>query len=923
MDKAKISRRISITISVLFILMAFLTILYGVLGECILPKENFGVSGYFEKYMDGWSRVMEDGTRIPISLPGNLDIDSDDTEVILENVLQNIVSNDAYLIFRTSKQDCKIYIDGVLRKEYNTEDSRIWGNTSPSCYLFIKLDAEDSGKQITIHTESTDRYKGTFSGIYYANYSGFLRQLFAEQGRNLLFALFMLIIGTLALMVSVVIQIIYKKRQKLSSLSLGVIVVSAWMVGNSDFRQFLFPNISVMGDITFLLVALMPIPFAVYMDRLQRERYRIVYYFAEILALSDFVICCLLYITGKKDFSETFLLMAGIFFLTIVIMIVSIITDLFRGYIREYWMTAVAIALASVVAVVQIMNYLNRDKVFDITIASLGILLMLFVAVFDTIREINLVEKERQSAIIANETKSKFLANMSHEIRTPINAVLGMNEMILRDSKEDNIRAYAKDVDASGRILLSIINDILDFSKIESGKLEIVEDEYDLRALLDRLYVIIRDRAKDKKLDIAFDIAEEIPRYLYGDEARIQQIIINFLTNAVKYTDAGNIILTMSFENKDAGKGKLIVSVSDTGIGIQDKDLDILFSSFERVDEKRNHNIEGTGLGLAITKRLVELMDGYIEVESLYGFGSTFTAVIPQSVSKTDRIGVYDIENSNSDSDTQYSGELKLDGVRILVADDIDMNLKVFTGFLNNTGARVDAVDNGMDALRAWRTNRYDIVFLDHMMPEMDGVECAKQMWKEREINPDTPVIMLTANAIIGMKEQYLELGFSDYLTKPFTNKQLDEMLIKYLPEEKYAVKTDNKIRQNQESREQEKNSDRTDDDTKPLIDKEVGMKYCCMDESFYAEMLKEFNAGNKLELLNKLYAEEDWENYSIQVHGLKSASLTVGAVELSERAKQLEIAVKGQDLDYIKNNHQSVMEFYEAVLDYIEKKSR
>lgn len=385
MKRIREKRIITICIKILFLAMLLVTALYGILGELFLPVESLETSGYYEEYMENWNWVLKDGSKKKIDIPIHLNAEEYE-EIVIENTLSDNIPSDAYIIFKTSKQDCKIYIDNRQRCEYSTKDSRLWGKTSPSCYIFLKLNPEDSGKKITICTESIDRYRGTFTGIYYANYNGFMRQLFDEQGGTLVFALFMLIIGVLSLVVSIIIGIIYKREQKLASLSLGVIIISAWMVGNSDFRQFIFPNLSVIGDITFLLVALLPIPFAVYMNRLQKERFRGFYVLAATLAEFDFVLCCILYVLGVRDFVESFVLMAAVLFFTICIMFVSIIVDLIKGNIREYWMTALAIALASLVAVIQVMNYLNQDKVFDIAIASMGIVLMLFVAVFDTIR---------------------------------------------------------------------------------------------------------------------------------------------------------------------------------------------------------------------------------------------------------------------------------------------------------------------------------------------------------------------------------------------------------------------------------------------------------------------------------------------------------------------------------------------------------
>ena len=352
-------------------------------------------------------------------------------------------------------------------------------------------------------------------------------------------------------------------------------------------------------------------------------------------------------------------------------------------------------------------------------------------------------------------------------------------------------------------MLLSLVNDILDISKIESGKMELVEAEYDILSLIDRLYNMIKTRARDKKLDINVQIENGIPKKFYGDEAKVQQILTNLLTNAVKYTDKGYVTLSVGYE-KEQEDYKLRFEVKDTGRGIKEEDIDSLFVSFRRMDEKRNSGIEGTGLGLAITKSYVELMGGEIEVSSQYGKGSSFLVTIPQKAVGDEIISNGNLtldksstfsEDSSSTSSTASKGEetgednLYAPDVKLLVVDDVRMNLKVFSAFLKNTGIDIDMAENGPDAIKLWNDKTYDIVFLDHMMPGMDGIECAREMWAFDDCNPDTPIVMLTANAVVGMKEQYEREGFSDYMTKPFTRNELYNMIKKHVNSDKWSVR--------------------------------------------------------------------------------------------------------------------------------------
>lgn len=392
-------------------------------------------------------------------------------------------------------------------------------------------------------------------------------------------------------------------------------------------------------------------------------------------------------------------------------------------------------------------------------------------------------EHARADAIEANQAKSKFLANMSHEIRTPINAVLGMDEMILRESTEENVKKYARDIQSAGETLLGLVTDILDISKIESGMLEIVEQEYSLEKMIYDVNTMLQGKAKAKDLEFKVTVNPELPSVLFGDETRVREIILNLLTNAIKYTDEGSVHLKVDFLPSERDYIILQVAVEDTGRGIREGDQQKLFQSFQRLDEIRNKNIEGTGLGLAITKRLVDLMDGAIIVKSEYGKGSVFKAMIPQKVIKVTPVNI-------QEGQVQTKAVEKKSGVyapeaTVLVVDDVEMNLRVFQGLLKKTGIKVDALHSGAECLDLVQEKHYDLIFLDHMMPEMDGIETLHNMKKlEHNLCADTPVLVLTANAIAGAKEEYLAEGFIDYISKPIKTDQLEAMLLKYLPTE-------------------------------------------------------------------------------------------------------------------------------------------
>ena len=401
----------------------------------------------------------------------------------------------------------------------------------------------------------------------------------------------------------------------------------------------------------------------------------------------------------------------------------------------------------------------------------------------------------------ASEAKSSFLANMSHEIRTPINAVLGMDEMILRECKDDQILEYASDIDSAGHQLLSLVNDILDFSKIESGKMELHPVEYELFSVMNDCYNMIFMRAKRKELEFRIKNDPNIPAFLYGDEVRIRQIIMNLLTNAVKYTKDGSVTLELSFSNIDEENINLIISVKDTGIGISEENQKYLFDSFKRLDEKSNRNIEGTGLGLSITKRFTEMMGGQIGVNSVLYEGSEFTVTIPQKVADKNTIGNFDERlnkrNAKGDAAKEEKSVEKREKftapkARILVVDDVKMNLNVVRLLLKNTEIQVDLASSGDECLKHTLVKRYDLILMDHMMPIMDGIEALHKLRGQVDgLNVSTPVVALTANALVGAQEMYLNEGFVAYLSKPVKSSDLEDCLLKYLPENKIVRSND------------------------------------------------------------------------------------------------------------------------------------
>ena len=521
-------------------------------------------------------------------------------------------------------------------------------------------------------------------------------------------------------------------------------------------------------------------------------------------------------------------------------------------------------------------------------------LIMYFTIENPDVKMIEQLNLAKDTAEKANRAKSDFLSSMSHEIRTPLNAIVGFSDCIINANSLEEAKDNAKDVVTASNTLLEIVNGILDISKIEAGKLELVETDYDTKKLFNDVVKLIRARIGDKPLDFKVNIAEDLPPVLYGDHVNVKKIMINLLTNAVKYTDQGWISLDVKCVKVNDQICRLIVSVKDSGRGIKKEDIAKLFTKFQRVDEDRNTTIEGTGLGLAITKQLVKMMNGNIVVNSVYGEGSEFTVAIDQ------RLSLAKIETEKEEV-TDYN--LDLTGKKILIVDDNKLNIKVAEKILSKYNPTIDSCESGFECLEKVKLNNYDLILLDDMMPKMRGSEVLVKL-KENP-NFSTPVIMLTANAINGMEEQYLNKGFNGYLSKPIEKDKLFSILKKYL------TTTKNDISNNTEAVLKEATAGNMNDNKKDInYLKENGINIDASlellgDVATYNEILKEYVNGinEKITNLTNFKNNNDMENYAILVHSLKSESRYLGFDKLADICLQHELKSKENDSTYVNNN--------------------
>ncbi len=603
--------------------------------------------------------------------------------------------------------------------------------------------------------------------------------------------------------------------------------------------------------------------------------------------------------------------------------------------------------------IMQHIDLASESSIYDIIqivlfVISLVVIIFVVTVIFvvysgQRAAENSKLREARQIAERSNAAKSEFLAAMSHEIRTPINAVLGMNEIVMRESRQaqdrlpenpDEVRAvfgdicgYAGVINSAGKNLLSIINDILDISRIESGKMEIREENYMLSSMLNDICSMISVRAMARNLSFRVNVDRHLPDSLYGDSVRVRQVLLNLLNNAVKYTEHGSVTLSVYSDaetvfEKDRTMN-LVFSVQDTGIGIRSEDIGKLFTRFERVGVTETGGVvEGTGLGLAITKNLLDMMSGSIRVDSRFGEGSVFTATIPQKIISPEPVGNFQERFERSAETMEVPQELfRAPSVRLLVVDDTRMNLSVVKGLLKKTGMQIDTALGGEAALEQTLSVPYDLILMDQRMPGMDGIETMHRIrLQEGGANIRTPVICLTADAVTGAKQRYLAEGFTDYLSKPIDLQALRRKLLAWLPPQKVARLSDTEqLRMPDAILSPEPGNSFEELRTKG-IDVSQGLIYCQQDPALYRSMLAEFagDAPGRISQLEKNFTAGAWKDYALLVHSLRSTSGTIGAARLSLAAAAMENAARQEDTAALQDGHAPLVALYRKISEAI-----
>ncbi len=895
---------------------------YGVIALLLLAFAVFSYANPFDKagfdsksyvtLSDGWAQLMRDGSERDIGfLPVDLNDQVGEPVTIRRRLPAKLPVGCPVLFIKSNQQNVSVHLDGmeIFHYEY-TARQRYDSDFPPDRWLVVPLEDDCAGKTVEITlTRLRSGWTDTVENVYLGDKADIIFALLRENCFPILSALLLILLGIVFLLRQAVNRVRREVGHRNLYLGIYFAVLGLWLLYNSEIRQLCIHNILFARNMEFLTLMMLPVPMILSVNysqggRCQKTAYRLCA--AILIADIQVILLTTLGIASLMD-------MLGIILATILAAAVFVVVSFWRIAVddpelfRSLWAVVTSGAVLILCAVGEFLDMILLAERHHGAWVAAGMLIHAVGVTLDQTRLQRHMSQQVQRAEMESRAKSDFLANMSHEIRTPINAVLGMDEMILREAKDPTVREYAADIQRAGRNLLAIINDILDISRIESGRLAIQEENYRLSDMLTDVIELIQPQADEKGLKFSRWIDETMPNCLCGDPVRLRQVAVNLLGNAVKYTEQGSVTFTVDMipevEAKALWDSALIrgtptdmlvpvylrMIVRDTGIGIREEDYANLFKSFQRLDVKKNAGIQGTGLGLSIVEMLVREMHGCLLLESVYGTGSEFMVVFPQRRLPGETVGQLTVHRSE-ERDAGSKALFSAPDANVLVVDDNAMNRRLIEVMLKRTRVRVTVCESGAECLRRVTEGRYDLILMDHLMPEMDGIETLHRMRETPENKcADVPVIVLTANAIAGVKEQYLAEGFTDYMSKPIQSSELEKLVMRYLPQEKLQPPEEGEAEPDAGLPGWLAGIDG--------LDTAEGLRRSGSPET-YLEGLRIYaeTAAANADEIAAYHSAGDLRNETIKIHALKSTSRAIGASALGDFAERLEAAGRADD---------------------------
>ncbi len=953
-------------IRVIYLSFLFFVLIF-ILGSSVRQYDKLGfVAQKYEIMRSGWQRILPDGSRKTLN-------SSEEKVLIKDLVMERQLPEEVpyaltTLYVRTVHQDISVWIDNHIVYDYTYADIPPFNSKIPPIYwVRIPIRKDMLGKTIQIEFRGRARNaENTLNNIYFGEDLSVVTAILWRSSLQILSSLCLIFMGIGMWVEYILVDRKQGAERGVYYLGLCLFFIGLWMGSQVDSRQLLFNNILLLWNLEYISLIMIPIPSLLCINKIERGScQKEIYAICMIIAVFDalFIISAGI---GLYSFIELNLPIDLLILLTcfeIARSFYLIKRDNPALFQELTWLIGAGTTMISF-SCIELLSFFLNGYENQGKFLSIGGVLFAFQMLHAQGVEYDKVRNEKAKLEVADKIQSEFFANMSHEIRTPINTVIGMNEMILRESHDDAVLSYAQDIQASGHALLSLVNDILDFSRIESGGIKLVPKAYELADILHDINSMVRFRAEWKGLRFSIIVDEDTPAVLFGDSFRVREVILNLLDNAIKYTEKGSISLSVSFremeivEEEDAEKTvkgnngvsiigpdsyllqteekgtdyakavELCFTVKDTGVGIKESDQNLIFQKFQRVHAGWHQNVQGTGLGLPITHYLVNIMNGHIELKSKLGEGSSFSAYLPQLSLKEECIGNYEeryVKQKGNRRD--YNKGFIASDAKILVVDDNELNVRLVQNLLKRTEVQIDVAYSGEECLEKMKENTYDIAYLDYMMPGMDGEETLKRIRElgiENRYGRSIPVIAFSSNMLPGMRQKYLNASFDAYLAKPVDGNELEKTLYTFLPENLIRRKSNEEFF---ESEMKQHNITENSEEEK-ILNRDMGLKYCMQDEKVYREILTLFkeSSDEKMQELETAFAESDYVKYRLYAHGLKTTSLTVGAIQVSEDAKKLEHAAKQvvegvekeEAMHYIRYNHKSFMRLYQRTVQEI-----